>query len=121
MRPRPVVFIVTREVRIPKKVEPTREILPDLIQWKFGKSYISFWENKIQILFHISVVVTVFRPHDFLHQKQILSFILVQEDINHWKVFVDNFLIKSSCRAVLTRFLACKILSIYRALIVGYA
>ena len=43
MRPRPVVIIVTREVRVPEKVEQTGEILPDLIQWKIGKSYISFF------------------------------------------------------------------------------
>ena len=43
-RSRPVVFIVTREVRVPKKVEQTRKILSDLIQWKVGKSYIPFWK-----------------------------------------------------------------------------
>ena len=52
MRTRPVVFIVTREVRVPKKVEQTRKILPDLIQRKVGKSYIPFW--KIEITFTLS-------------------------------------------------------------------
>ena len=45
MRPRSVVFIVTREVRVPKKIEQTRKILSDLIQWKVGQGYISFHEN----------------------------------------------------------------------------
>ena len=47
MRPRPVVFIVTREVRVPKKVEQTREVLPDLVQWEVGKGYIPFVKDKL--------------------------------------------------------------------------
>ena len=33
-RPWSVVFIVTRKIRVPKKIEQTREILSNLIQWK---------------------------------------------------------------------------------------
>ena len=47
MRPRPVVFIVTREVGVPKKVEQTREVLPDLVQWEVGQGYIPFVKDKL--------------------------------------------------------------------------
>ena len=49
MRPRPVVFIVTREVRVPKKVEQTREVLPNLVQWEVGQGYVSLDANANQI------------------------------------------------------------------------
>ena len=55
MRPRPVVFIVTREVGVPKKVKQTREVLPNLVQWEVGQGYVSFGENTL--INQISVVV----------------------------------------------------------------
>ena len=51
MRPRPVVFIVTREVRVPKKVEQTREVLPNLVQWEVGQGYVSLDANQINLVF----------------------------------------------------------------------
>ena len=56
MRPRPVVFIVTREVRVPKKVEQTREVLPDLVQWEVGQGYIPFVKDKLDVSNFLVVV-----------------------------------------------------------------
>ena len=51
MRPRPVVFIVTREVRVPKKVKQTSEVLPNLVQWEVGQGYVSLDANQINLVF----------------------------------------------------------------------
>ena len=56
MRPRPVVFIVTREVGVPKKVEQTREVLPDLVQWEVGQGYIPFVKDKLDVSNFLVVV-----------------------------------------------------------------